>query len=351
MSQHLHNRPTPNRDGLREGNAAGAERVLVTGAAGFIGSHVVEALLRGRHRVVGVDNFDPFYPREEKERNLAAARRSSSFRLVVADCANLNALETALGEEPFDVIVHLAAKAGVRPSLADPLAYINANVVGTQSMLEFARRRGIERFVLASSSSVYGNCRRVPFQEDDRVDDPISPYAATKVASEVLSRTYHHLYGIGVIALRFFTVYGPRQRPDLAIRKFATKILRGEPIPIFGDGTTQRDYTWIDDILQGVLAAIQRTRAVPGTMDVINLGGNRTHTLSRLVELLGESLGVEPRCEMHPLQPGDVTRTYADISRAHELLGYQPRVMLDEGIPLFVEWLRETRAGAGRMVV
>lgn len=344
--------PRAESNGERPNTASGdRDRVLVTGAAGFIGSHVVEALLQRHYRVVGLDNFDAFYAREEKERNLAAARRSPSFRLVLADCADLSALERSFATDEFDVIVHLAAKAGVRPSISDPLAYLHANVVGTQSMLEFARRRGITRFILASSSSVYGNCRRVPFREDDRVDDPISPYAATKVASEVLSRTYHHLYGTGVVALRFFTVYGPRQRPDLAIRKFATLLLRGQPIPIFGDGTTQRDYTWIGDILQGVLAAIERTRTVPGTMDVINLGGNRTHTLNRLVELLGDALGVEPKREVHPLQPGDVTRTYADIAKANRLLGYYPSVMLEDGIPLFVEWLRETQRDTARLAV
>jgi UDP-glucuronate 4-epimerase len=210
-------------------------------------------------------------------------------------------------------------------------------------MLELARERGVPRFVLASSSSVYGNSPRVPFSETDRVDAPISPYAATKVAGELLARTYHHLYGLSVVALRFFTVYGPRQRPDLAIRKFATLMLRGEPIPVFGDGGTRRDYTWIDDILQGVVAAMEYTGQVPGACEIVNLGGNRTTTLRRLIELLAAALGVTPRLDRRPPQPGDVERTFADISRAGQLLGYAPTVTPEEGIPRFVAWLRGYR--------
>lgn len=321
------------------------ERVLLTGAAGFIGSHLAEHLLARGDAVVGVDNFDPFYPEPLKRENLRAASAHPNFRLIQADCAEPEALERVLDGEEFDVIVHLAAKAGVRPSIQDPLGYTRANVVATQSMLELARRRGVRRFVFGSSSSVYGNNPKVPFSEDDPVDRPISPYAATKRACEVLAHTYHHLYGTGVLSLRFFTVYGPRQRPDLAIRKFATLMLDGKPIPFFGDGSTERDYTWIEDILQGVVAAIDRTREVPGEFEIINLGESRTTSLSRLVSLIGEALGVEPVLDRQPMQPGDVRRTFADVSKARRLLGYEPTTPVEVGIPKFVEWLRSRHGG------
>ncbi len=316
------------------------ETILVTGAAGFIGSHLVERLLTRGDAVIGVDNFDPFYSPEEKRRNLAGALANPRFRLLELDCADGEALGAGLGDAPIDAIVHLAAKAGVRPSIQQPAAYTRANVVATQMMLELARTRGIARFVFGSSSSVYGNADRVPFSEEDRADRPISPYAATKRAGELLCHTYHHLYGTGIIALRFFTVYGPRQRPDLAIRKFGTLMLRGEPIPMFGDGGMERDFTWIDDILQGVLAALDRTLDVPGDYRVINLGESRTTTVARLIELIGAALDVEPRIQRLPLQPGDVQRTFADVSLARQLLGYRPTMPIEEGIPRFAEWLK-----------
>jgi UDP-glucuronate 4-epimerase len=318
-----------------------SERILVTGAAGFIGSHLVERLLARGDEVVGIDNFDPFYSPEEKRRNLLDAGRNPGFRLVEADCADGAALEAALGDARFAAIVHLAAKAGVRPSIEQPAAYTRANIVATQTMLELARRRGIERFVFGSSSSVYGNTERAPFSEQDAADRPISPYAATKRAGELLCHTYHHLYGTGVVALRFFTVYGPRQRPDLAIRKFATLMLAGQPVPMFGDGTMERDYTWIDDILQGVLAALDLTREQPGGYEIINLGESRTTTVLRLIELLARALGTEPSIERRPLQPGDVQRTCADVSRARQRLGYRPGTSIEDGIPRFVQWLRQ----------
>jgi UDP-glucuronate 4-epimerase len=259
---------------------------------------------------------------------------------VEADCADLPAVRQALARQELDVVVHLAAKAGVRPSLRQPMSYVSANVAGTQALLELARERGIERFVFASSSSVYGNSPRVPFTETDRVDAPISPYAATKVAGELLARTYHHLYGLAVVCLRFFTVYGPRQRPDLAIRKFATLMLRDQPIPMFGDGASRRDYTWIDDILRGVVAAMDHTGTARGTYEVVNLGGNRTTTLKRLIELLADALGLTPRLDRRPAQPGDVERTVADIAKAQHLLGYAPTVSPEEGSPRVVAWLR-----------
>jgi UDP-glucuronate 4-epimerase len=318
-----------------------SDRVLITGGAGFIGSLLAERLLDAGATVIGVDNFDPFYDPAQKRRNLADALRHPRFRLLELDCADLPALETALDDTAFDVVVHLAAKAGVRPSIQDPVSYMHANVVATQALLELARRRDVGRFVFGSSSSVYGNTSQVPFSETQPVDRPISPYAASKRACELLCHTHHHLYGLGVLSLRFFTVYGPRQRPDLAIRKFATLMLRGEPIPMFGDGATERDYTWVDDILDGVTAAIERTRTVPGELELINLGGSRTTSLARLIQLIGDALGVEPTIQRLPMQPGDVLRTWADVSRAEELLGYRPTTPIEEGIPRFARWIRE----------
>ena len=317
------------------------ETILVTGAAGFIGSSLVDRLLARGDTVVGVDNFDPFYSPDEKRRNLSAASGHPKFRLLELDCADAAALAAGLASEPLDAIVHLAAKAGVRPSIEQPAAYTRANVVATQSLLELARARGIGRFVFGSSSSVYGNADRVPFSEDDRADRPISPYAATKRAGELLCHTYHHLYGTGVIALRFFTVYGPRQRPDLAIRKFGTLMRRDQPIPMFGDGGMERDFTWIDDILQGVVAALDRTREIPGEYRIVNLGESKTTTVSRLIDLIAHALGKEPRIQRLPLQPGDVQRTFADVTLARLLLGYRPTMPIEEGIPKFVEWLKQ----------
>lgn len=316
------------------------QHVLVTGAAGFIGSQLTERLIRSGARVIAIDNFDPFYDPAEKRANLEGVSGHESFELIEADCADLESVDERLGARQIDVVVHLAAKAGVRPSIADPMAYARANLTATQAMLELARRRGIDRFVFGSSSSVYGNNEKVPFSEDDPVDYPISPYAATKRSGELLCHTYHHLHGLSVLALRFFTVYGPRQRPDLAIRKFGTLMLRGETIPMFGDGTTERDYTWVDDILDGVTAAIERTRQHPREFEIINLGGSRTTSLSRLISLLGAALDVEPRIERLPMQPGDVERTYADVSKASRLLGYAPATPIEEGIPRFAQWLR-----------
>jgi UDP-glucuronate 4-epimerase len=316
------------------------ERILVTGAAGFIGSHVVERLLDRGTEVVGLDNFDPFYSPDQKRRNIAAASAHPRFRLVEADCADLADVEQALQGQHFDALVHLAAKAGVRPSIQDPLGYTRANITATQALLEWARQREITRFIFGSSSSVYGNNTKVPFAEEDPVDRPISPYAATKRAGELICQTHHHLYGTSIVALRFFTVYGPRQRPDLAIRKFATLMLAGEPIPMFGDGSTERDYTWIDDIVQGVIAATDRTRIVGGQFEIVNLGESQTTSLSRLIELISDALGVEPRIEPQPMQPGDVLRTFADVSKARRLLDYRPTTPVEEGIPRFVEWLR-----------
>lgn len=316
-------------------------RVLVTGAAGFLGSHVVERLLARGDHVIGVDNFDPFYSPEEKRRNLTHARATGRFELAEADIADQAALRRVMRGRPLDAVIHLAAKAGVRPSIADPAAYVRANVVGTQHLLSEAAACGVRRIVFASSSSVYGNASPVPFREDEAAASPISPYAATKRAGELLCHTHQHLYGGSLLCLRFFTVYGPRQRPDLAIRKFATLMSGGKPIQLFGTGSTERDYTWIDDIVDGVLAALDRSARVPDEFEIVNLGGGATTSLSRLVVLLGSALDIAPIVEHLPPQPGDVERTWADLSKARRLLGYEPRTPIKEGIVKFAAWFKE----------
>jgi UDP-glucuronate 4-epimerase len=316
------------------------QTIVVTGAAGFIGSHLVERLLERGDRVVGIDNFDPFYPRALKDRNLAPALANDRYTFIEADCAEPEQIRNALAGHVVDAVVHLAAKAGVRPSIADPLAYTRANIVATQVLLEAASQRGIKRFIFGSSSSVYGNNEKVPFSETDSVDRPISPYAATKRAGEVLCHAYHHLHGMGILSLRFFTVYGPRQRPDLAIRKFSELMLSNQPIPFYGDGTSERDYTWIGDIIQGVEAAIDRSQTVPGEFEIINLGESRTTSLTRLVDLIAEAAGIQPILQRLPLQPGDVNRTFADVTKARALLGYRPTTPVEVGIPRFIEWLK-----------
>jgi UDP-glucuronate 4-epimerase len=312
-------------------------KILVTGAAGFIASHLCERLLAAGHEVVGLDNFDDFYDPALKERNLGAVRDHRDFSLVRGDVRD----EATLGGLPDDIesVAHIAARAGVRPSIAQPLLYYDVNVNGTLRLLELARSRGIPRFVSASSSSVYGNNDRVPFSESDPVDTPISPYAATKKAAELLCHTYAHLYGITCLSLRFFTVYGPRQRPDLAIHKFARLMAGGDEIPMFGDGSTERDYTYIDDILQGVEGAIRWVDENEGACEVVNLGESRTVGLKEMIRVLGEEMGIEPRIRQLPMQPGDVRRTFADISKARRLLGYDPQWEFRAGIRTFLDWL------------
>jgi UDP-glucuronate 4-epimerase len=323
-------------------------KLLVTGGAGFIGGHLCRRLLDRGDSVVCVDNLDSFYDPAIKRATLAGLGESDRFRFVEADICEAGPMHAALaaagvGEGGVDAIVHLAARAGVRPSIEQPELYTRVNVDGTVAMLELARRLGTRAFVFGSSSSVYGNSATVPFREDDPAVEPISPYAATKRAGELLCHAHSHLHGLSVACLRFFTVYGPRQRPDLAIQKFARLMSAGEPIPFFGDGSTQRDYTYVDDIVQGVEGAIGYALANPGAFRVFNLGESDTVSLARLVELLGAALGVEPRLHRLPAQPGDVDRTFADVSRARAELGYAPRVGIEEGIPRFVEWFRSAR--------
>ncbi len=319
--------------------------ILLTGVAGFIASHLSERLLADGRRVVGLDNLDDFYDRAIKERNLSASLDHQTFALVQGDIRDTE----ALAELPSGIrtVVHVAARAGVRPSIAQPALYYDVNVMGTLRLLEFARERGIRRFVFASSSSVYGNNSEVPFSEGHRVDQPISPYAASKRAGELLGHTYSHLYGITFLCLRFFTVYGPRQRPDLAIHKFARLMEAGEEIPVFGDGTSRRDYTYIDDILQGVEGALEWVDRTDGAFDIVNLGESRTVELREMVGVLAQELGVEPRIRWLPPQPGDVEQTFADVSKARSLLGYDPKWEFEDGIRKFVAWFREEHLHKG----
>ena len=311
------------------------QRALVTGGAGFIGSHLVDSLLADGWDVSVVDSFDPFYPAAVKQANIEPHRRHPRWHLHQIDIADAGVLETLPGT--YDVIVHLAAKAGVRPSIADPLAYQRANVAGTQALLEFAKARGIAQFVFASSSSVYGVNPRVPWSEDDHVLQPISPYASTKVSGELLGHVYSKLYGMRFLALRFFTVYGPRQRPDLAIHAFARRMLRGEAIPMFGDGSSSRDYTYVDDVIAGVRAAMAYTGS---DFEVINLGNNRTVGLREMIAALERTLGLSARIEQQREQPGDVPHTWARIDKARALLDYNPGTTFDQGVRVFCDWLR-----------
>jgi len=310
---------------------------LVTGGAGFIGSHLVDRLLAEGWRLTVVDNFDPFYDAEIKRRNIAPHLEQSTYDLVEADIRDLEALRACLSGK-YDVIVHLAAKAGVRPSIQDPISYQEVNVRGTQNLLELAREWSVQQFVFASSSSVYGVNPNVPWREDDCVLLPISPYAATKVAGELLGHVYNHLYGIRFIALRFFTVYGPRQRPDLAIHKFARLMLQGKTVPIYGDGSARRDYTYVDDIIEGVRRAMDYT-ATP--YEIINLGNNQTVGLREMVQALEVALDLRAKLEQLPPQPGDVPLTWASVEKAERLLGFRPRTPFREGLEHFVEWIAE----------
>jgi UDP-glucuronate 4-epimerase len=314
------------------------KHALVTGAAGFIGSHLVDALLRDGWTITALDNFDAFYDRRIKERNISSHRAHSRYTLIEGDLRRPGDIGRGFAGN-IDVIVHLAARAGVRPSIEDPIGYQEVNVAGTQNLLEAARQAGVKRFVFASSSSVYGTNPRVPWSEEDHVLQPISPYASTKVSGELLGHVYSHLYGIRFMALRFFTVYGPRQRPDLAIHKFAKRILEGRKIPMFGDGTTRRDYTYVDDIVAGIRAAIDYDGSL---YEVINLGNNQTVTLLEMIQGLEAALGAPAKIERLPEQPGDVPQTWASIEKAHRLLGYDPKTTYAEGVRPFAQWLSDS---------
>lgn len=322
-------------------------QVLVTGAAGFIGSNLVDRLCESGHRVIGLDNFDDFYPPEVKWSNIRAVVDREEFTLVRGDIRDKALLARVFRENQISQVVHLAARAGVRPSLKDPGLYEEVNVLGTINLLEESRRAKVEHFILASSSSVYGVNNRVPFREDERVDRPASPYAATKAACELFCSTYNHLFGIPITALRFFTVYGPRQRPEMAIHYFTRMIDEGKEINVFGGDASQRDYTYIDDIVDGIVGAMNFRQ--PG-FNVFNLGDSRPVSLGYLIQVIEKVLGKKARIQTAAFQPGDVPVTHADISKAKELLDYQPKVTIEEGVTRFVEWYRKTaapvRAGA-----
>ncbi len=314
-------------------------RVLVTGAAGFIGSHLVAALSDQGDEVIGVDNFDPFYPRRAKEHNLAEIGPAAGFSFREQDMLDVAALRALL--TPDTVVVHLAAKAGVRPSIADPVGYARANVSGTAAVLEAARQAGVSRIVFGSSSSVYGDSTPVPFREDAVAIAPVSPYAATKRAGELLLQAAAPIYGFRAATLRFFTVYGPRQRPDLAIHAFTRMMVEGRTVTLFGDGSQSRDYTYCDDIVAGVISAIAWTKTAPIGVDTFNLGGNRTVATEAMVDEIARAVGVKPKIEWGPMQPGDVQRTAADLTKSKSVLGYEPKTPFPEGIRRFVQWFRE----------
>lgn len=332
-------------------NPIASMKILLTGCAGFIGSHTLDRLLAEGHTVVGVDNFDPFYDRSLKNANIEAHLENDRFELIEADLAEpetftkikfiADGLATGTGnsnciESPaFDAIIHLAAKAGVRPSIEDPVGYQRANVIATQNLLEFAKEQEIKQFVFASSSSVYGENPNVPWSEVHNVSGPISPYASTKVSCELLGHVYSHLYGIRFLGLRFFTVYGPRQRPDLAINKFVRLIEAKNPIPVFGDGSTRRDYTYVADIVDGILGALHYDKT---SYEVINLGNDQTVTLSQMIETIETVVGKSAIIDRLPQQPGDVPQTWADVTKAGRLFGYKPTISFKDGVTEFYKW-------------
>jgi UDP-glucuronate 4-epimerase len=318
------------------------KNILITGGAGFIGSHLVDRLIaEGNWRITVVDDFNDFYDQSIKRANIEPHLANPDFKLVEADIRDFYLLHEVFDEGQFDCLVHLAARAGVRPSLTEPRLYVETNINGTTNLLELARQHGVTQFVFGSSSSVYGENKKVPFSEDDPIFNPISPYAATKAAGELLCHTYSHLYGMRTICLRFFTVYGARQRPDLAIHKFAKLINAGQVIPVFGDGTTRRDYTYIDDIISGVRAAIDYNQTDD---EVINLGESRTVELRELISLLENGLGKKAQIDRQPTQPGDVPQTFADIAKARRLLNYNPQTQIEDGISLFINWFSKRKS-------
>jgi UDP-glucuronate 4-epimerase len=310
--------------------------IMVTGSSGFIGSHVVDRLLSKGENVAGIDNFDPFYDPSIKKKNMEHNLEDQNFTFYRADIREKSEIENILKNNEIDTIIHLAARAGVRPSIQDPLLYQDVNVRGTMNLLELSKEYDIKNFVFGSSSSVYGINEKIPFGEDDPVDKAISPYAATKKACETFCYTYHHLYGIPITSLRFFTVYGPRQRPEMAIHKFTRSINEGKVIEMFGNGKSRRDYTYISDIVNGIMAAVDKKLGY----EIINLGNSNVVELRYLIQLIEENLGKSAIIKKRPDQPGDVPVTFADISKAQRLLGYEPEVRIEEGIENFVHWYK-----------
>jgi nucleoside-diphosphate-sugar epimerase len=313
------------------------QEILVTGAAGFIGSHLCESLLEQGHTVYGIDNFDPFYDRKIKERNIESFRNHERFGFFELDLTELDKLQRI---PPFELVVHLAGKAGVRPSIEAPQSYIDANITATLNVLELCRSKGCSKMAFASSSSIYGNSKHIPFVEEGVEYEPISPYAFSKRSCELMNHTYHHLYNIDILNLRFFTVYGPRQRPDLAIHKFTRLMSEGDSIPMFGDGSTSRDYTFVSDTISGINGAISYLRDHDGVFEIVNLGNNQPVKLSDLIQSIGKALDVDPIIDQKPMQPGDVDITYASIEKAKKLFGYSPKTTIEEGLTSFVKWYR-----------
>lgn len=311
---------------------------LITGGAGFIGSHLADKLLKEGNKVIVVDNFCDFYNPKIKEDNVKHNLNNANYILKRIDIRNREELAKVFDEANVDVVIHLAAMAGVRPSIDNPIYYQEVNCVGTQNILEEMKAHNVKKLVMASSSSVYGNCKEVPFKEDMVVDFAISPYAATKKANEVMTHVYHKLFDFNVIMLRFFTVFGPRQRPDLAINKFTRLMLNNEPIPMFGDGTTSRDYTYVEDIVNGIEKSIEYVNNNKDVYEILNLGNSSPVSLKEMINTIAEVLGKTPNIEELPMQPGDVERTFADISKAKKLIGYEPKTSFKQGIENFVKW-------------
>ncbi len=315
-------------------------RILITGIAGFIGSHLGERLLAVGHTVVGIDNFDPFYSKKFKEANLKHLNSSNQFTFYNEDIRNKSSIENIFKNNKIETVIHLAAKAGVRPSIDHADEYYDVNINGTLNLLECMRQNRVSKLLFASSSSVYGNNTKVPFSEIDSVDAPISPYAATKKSGELLCHVYNHLYQFDIICLRFFTVFGPRQRPDLAIHKFTRLIDLGKPIPFFGDGSTSRDYTYIDDIIEGIICALNNLQG----FHIYNIGESRVVPLNELISMIESKLNKKAILDKYPIQPGDVKQTFADISKARTELGYEPKYNLEVGIQKFINWYEENKA-------
>lgn len=316
---------------------------FITGGAGFIGSSLSKKLLEEGNKVVTIDNFCDFYDIKIKENNIKELKENENYKIYKADIRDRQAINKIFEENKVDVVMHLAAMAGVRPSIENPVLYQEVNCMGTQNILEEMKAHNIKNLVMASSSSVYGNCKEVPFREDMVVDYAISPYAATKKANEVMTHVYHKLFDMNVIMLRFFTVYGPKQRPDLAINKFTRLMIEDKEIPMFGDGTTSRDYTYIDDIVDGIKKSCEYCINNQNVYEILNLGNSSPVSLKEMIQTIGDALGKEPKIKQLPMQPGDVDRTYADISKAKKLIGYEPKISFEQGIRNFVEWYKANK--------